>query len=194
MKKFTKSSLKKSEYLNQMKYFVSNYDIVNIFKDCKIIKYADLDKYKDIYELLPLRMDFVFLLTESEFNLGHWTLIIRHDSSFEYFDSYGNSPKSILSFTPKFMNDLLGNSWDDDLGKMIKSIKKGHTFSYNKTKYQDIDLLDIATCGRWCILKVSLFLTDNMNNKDFRKLLESKQKEIKRPFDEIICILVNMNN
>ena len=76
---------------------------------------------------------------------------------------------------------------------MIKSIKKGDTFSYNKTVYQQ-DLIEIATCGRWCILKVSLFLTNNMNNKDFRKLMEAKQKEFKRPYDEIICELVNMNN
>ena len=194
MKKFTKSSLKKSKYLKQMKYFVSNYDINNIFKDCKIIKYADLGNYKDIYELLPFNMDFVFLLTESEVNSGHWTVLIRHDNQFEYFDSYGNSPQSILSFTPKFMNNLLGNSWNEDLGKMIKSIKKSGKFSYNKTEYQDIDFLEIATCGRWCILKVSLFLTNNMNNKDFRKLMQLKQKEMKRPYDEIICELVNMNN
>ena len=32
-----------------------------------------------------------------------------------------------------------------------------------------------------------------MNNKDFRKLMESKQKEFKRQYDEIICDLVNMN-
>ena len=193
MKLFTESSLKKSKKYNQMKYFVSNYDILNIFRDCKIITYADMDKYKDIYELLPMTMDFCFILTESEKNSGHWTILIRHNNNFEYFDSYGNSPKSILDFTPKYMNKLLGNNWNKDLGKMIKSIKKGDTFSYNKTVYQQ-DLIEIATCGRWCILKVSLFLTNNMNNKDFRKLMEAKQKEFKRPYDEIICELVNMNN
>ena len=88
---------------------------------------------------------------------------------------------------------MLGNNWNEDLGKMIKSIKKEHNFSYNKTAYQQ-DLIEIATCGRWCILKVSLFLTNNMNNKDFRKLMEAKQTEFKRPYDEIICELVNMNN
>ena len=56
---FTESSFKKSKNYKQMKYFVSNYDLLNIFRDCKIITYADIDKYKDIYELLPLTMDFV---------------------------------------------------------------------------------------------------------------------------------------
>jgi len=34
----------------------------------------------DIYQLLPNRIDFVFLLTESEENSGHWTLLIRDNN------------------------------------------------------------------------------------------------------------------
>ena len=60
---------------------------------CKIVKYADLDQYQTIYDLLPNPMDFVFLLTESELNSGHWTLIIRDGTNFEYFDSYVNHQK-----------------------------------------------------------------------------------------------------
>jgi hypothetical protein len=62
-----------------MDYFVTNKDLLAIFKNCKIIKYADLDNYNDIYMLLPNRMDFCFILTESELNSGHWTLLIRDD-------------------------------------------------------------------------------------------------------------------
>ena len=79
-----------------MYYFVTSTDLQSLFKNFKIVKYADLDNYKDIYELLPNIMDFVFLLTESEKNSGHWTLIIRDDNTFEYFDSYATSPKRIL--------------------------------------------------------------------------------------------------
>ena len=105
-----------------MDYFVTNFDILAIFKHAKIVRYADLDKFKDIYELLPNRMDFIFLLTESEKNSGHWTLIIRDDDTFEYFDSYGTSPKNILDYIPKYMNKKLGNDFQEDLGKMIRSI------------------------------------------------------------------------
>ena len=49
-----------------LSYFVTSTDLQAIFKNSKIVKYADLDNYKDIYQLLPNRMDFVFLLTESE--------------------------------------------------------------------------------------------------------------------------------
>jgi len=67
---------------NIMDYFVTSSDLQSIFKNCKIVKYADLENYKDIYQLMPNRMDFVFLLTESEKNSGHWTLLIRDDNVF----------------------------------------------------------------------------------------------------------------
>ena len=76
-----------------MEYFVTNHDLLKIFPNCKIVKYAELDQYETIYDLLPYKMDFVFLLTESELNSGHWTLIIRDGTKFECFDSYGESPK-----------------------------------------------------------------------------------------------------
>ena len=36
-----------------MEYFVSNTDLLNIFPNCKIVKYAELDQYETIYDLLP---------------------------------------------------------------------------------------------------------------------------------------------
>ena len=94
-----------------MDYFVSSTDLQSIFKNCKIIKYADLDNYNDIYMLLPKRMDFCFILTESETNSGHWTLLIRDDKNFQYYDSYGVSPKNILDYIPNYMNKKLGNNY-----------------------------------------------------------------------------------
>ena len=76
-----------------MEYFVNNYDILKIFPNCKIVKYADLDQYETIYDLLPNPMDFVFLLTESELNSGHWTLIIRDGTKFEYLTVTANHQK-----------------------------------------------------------------------------------------------------
>ena len=118
-----------------MDYFVTSTDLQVIFKNCKIIKYADLDNYNDIYILLPNRMDFCFILTESETNSGHWTLLIRDDNNFQYYDSYGVSPKNILDYIPNYMNKKLGNNYSEDLGKMINIIKSTDKFKYNKTKF-----------------------------------------------------------
>ena len=175
-----------------MEYFVTNFDILAIFKNCKIVKYADLDNYKDIYQLLPNRMDFCFILTESEHNSGHWTLLIRDDDVFEYFDSYGVSPKNILDYIPYHMNRKLGNNYQEDIGMIIKSIKPTDKFIYNKIKFQT-ESPNINTCGRWCIARLSLFLSDNLNLKEFTKLMKTKAKQLKMTNDEFITYLVNIN-
>ena len=119
-----------------MDYFVTSGDLQSIFKNCKIIKYADLDQYSDIYQLLPNRIDFCFILTESKTNSGHWTLLIRYDNMFEYFDSYGVSIKNILDNIPNYVDQQFGNNYKEDIGKMINSIKPTDKFIYNETKFQ----------------------------------------------------------
>ena len=49
-----------------MNKFVTNFDILNIFPEAKIKNYAELEKYETIYELMSNKIDYVFLLTESE--------------------------------------------------------------------------------------------------------------------------------
>ena len=175
-----------------MDYFVTNKDLSAIFKNCKIIKYADLDQYSDIYQLLPNRIDFCFILTESETNnSGYWTLLIRDDNNFKYFDLYGVSPKHILDYIPNYINKKLGNNYMEDIGKMINSIKSTENFTYNKTKFQK-DAPNINTCGRWCICRLALFLADDLNLKDFTNLIKMKAKQLKMTNDELITFLVSV--
>lgn len=188
MKTFTDETLKKSPYYEKIKYFVTNHDLTQIFANCKIVKYADLENYESIYDLLPNKLDFCFILTESEKNSGHWVCLMRSNKTFSYFDSYADKPKSILDFIPKAMNAFLGNSWNKDLGKMIKSIKKTDKFEYNTTPLQQ-ELTDVNTCGRWVIARVSLFLTHSFTNKQFVSFIKKQQTQVKRPLDEVICMV-----
>ena len=80
-------------------------------------------------------MNFVILLTESELNSGHWTLIIRDGTKFDYFDSYGESYKSILDYIPSYKNKQLVNNHKEDLGNIIKSVKSSDKFIYNKFQF-----------------------------------------------------------
>jgi len=137
-------------------------------------------------------MDFVFLLIESEINSGHWTLLIRDDNTFEYYDSYATSHKRILDYIPKYMNRKLGNNYGEDLGKMIKSIKPTDKYKYNKTKFQK-EAPNINTCGRWVIARISLFLSDDLKLKEFTKLMKTKAKKLKMTNDEFITFLVTVN-
>jgi hypothetical protein len=189
MKSFTNKSLTKSPYFKDIQYFITNFDLESKFPDCKIVKYADLDIYETIYELLPNQMDFCFILTEAKHNEGHWTVLIRDGSNFEYFDSYSDSPKSILDFIPNYMNKQLGNNWNEDLGKIIKSIKPRDKFMYNKYPLQQ-EMSGVNTCGRWVILRVSTFLKESMKNKQFLSFIKKQQKKVNKPFDEVICMLV----
>jgi len=189
MKSFTNKSLSKSPYFKDIQYFITNFDLESKFPYCKIVKYADLDQYESIYDLLQNQMDFCFILTESKYNVGHWTALIRNGSNFEYFDSYGDSPKSILDFIPRYMNQQLGNSWSADLGKIIKSIKPSDKFMYNKFPLQQ-EMSGVNTCGRWVIIRVSTFLKESMDNKAFVSFIKKQQRKVKRPLDEVVAILV----
>ena len=189
MKSFTDKSLTKSPYFKDIQYFITNFDLQSAFPNCKIVKYAELDIYETIYDLLPNQMDFCFILTESKYNVGHWTVLIRNDNKFEYFDSYGDSPKSILDFIPKYMNKQLGNNWSQDLGKIIGSIKKIDKFMYNKYPLQQ-EMSGINTCGRWVIIRVSTFLKESIDNKAFVSFIKNQQRKVKRPLDEVVCMLV----
>jgi|AntAceMinimDraft_1070359.scaffolds.fasta_scaffold126119_2 hypothetical protein len=54
-----------------IKYFMTNHDLMNMFPNCKIVKLADLSLYKYIYDLLPNKIAFIFMLTETEPDYGH---------------------------------------------------------------------------------------------------------------------------
>jgi uncharacterized damage-inducible protein DinB len=111
---------------------------------------------------------------------------------FKYFDSYGVSPKNILDYIPSLKNKQLGNNYSEDLGKMIKSIKPNDKFTYNKTKFHKEQEV-INTCGRWCIARLSLFLSDDLNLNEFNKLIKTKTKQLKMTNDELITFLVTVN-
>ena len=67
---------------------------------------------------------------------------------------------------------------------MINSIKSTDKLTYNKTKFQK-DAPNINTCGRWVIARLSLFLSDDLDLKDFTKLIKTKAKQLKMTNDEL---------
>jgi len=90
------------------------------------------------------------------------------------------------------MNKKLGNNYKEDIGKMINSIKPTDKFIYNKTKFQK-EAPNINTCGRWCIARLSLFLSDDLDLNEFTKLIKTKTKQLKMTNDEFITFLVTVN-
>ena len=60
---------------------------------------------------------------------------------------------------------------------------------YNKFSLQQ-EMQDVNTCGRWVILRVATFLKESMDNKQFVSYIKAQQKKVKRPLDELVCMLV----
>ena len=188
------NQLIESPYQDQMAYFISGADLTAYFPNCKIVKFSDLDKYSTIYDLLPATMDFCFILVETTgINSGHWQIVLRNGGSFEFYDSYGDEPTTILNFVPKYLNKLLGNDYNEDMGHILKSIKKPHKLTINKFAYQS-NIDDVNTCGKWVLIRLMSFLEKNWSNKDLASFIKQKNKETGLKYDEIVCTLIQISN
>jgi hypothetical protein len=75
---------------------------------------------------------------------------------------------------------------------MIWRIKPTDKFIYNTTKFQK-EQEGINTCGRWCIARLSLFLSNDLDLNEFTKLIKSKTKQLKMTNDEFNTFLVTVN-
>jgi len=189
----TKSQLGKSKYKNDINYFITNHDLDKLIHNVKIVKFADLDKYKSIYDLLPKKIDFVVILCETEgVNTGHWQLLLRNNNVFEFFDSYGDEPKTILKFITKKMNQYLGNDYNKDMGHILKSIKPTDKLIINEYEFQS-DTNDVNTCGRWVASRIINFML-GMDNQQFINWFKGIKKQNPRlKNDEIISELIKIN-
>ena len=108
-------NLTNDELNEKMKLLLSNNDFTNYIQnaDKKVVKFAELENFKDAYELLPEWEDFRIILIEQKLNSGHWVCITRRNNDFVFFDPYGNSPYQNLNFISKKMNELLGQDKTD---------------------------------------------------------------------------------
>lgn len=135
----------------------------------KVVLIRDLDKYKDIDELLGSQLS-CYLLYELEDNVGHWCCLSRCGNLVEMFDPYSGLPDSQLSYIDP---DYAAKTGQDRklLTKML--INCDYDVSYNEFGFQIFDA-DTKTCGRWvgmrCLLK-------NMPLGNFNELfLENYEK------------------
>lgn len=104
--------------------------------------YRDLAKCQ-ILPALPL-----FLLYETSPNRGHWTLIDETPEGIEHFDSYGLMPDKELAFVPEPFR-AASDQLHTHLLRLL--LATGRPIVYNHHKFQAGG--NIATCGRWCILR-----------------------------------------
>jgi hypothetical protein len=158
-----------------MKVAISEDDIRLIYPNALILTYNNLSDYNDIMELFN-NNNYCFLLYETKKNFGHWTVIIKHDDSYEFFDSYGFKPDSELKFSPPYFR-LCNNMIYPKLTLLLYN--SNCNIEYNNKQLQAYKN-NIFTCGRWCLFRC---LKSNISIDDFIKFFNN----VKNP-DEYITL------
>jgi hypothetical protein len=173
-------------YNYELSVMFSNDDFTRFFGpevQNKIIKYSQLINYKDIIELLPNDKDYKIFLTESEYNSGHWTAIMRVKDKIIYFDSYGVYPDFELNFISKIKNKMLGQG-GNQIQRLMKTSKKNNLEPvYSKTKYQSHGD-HINTCGRWVSVFIML-MNMGYDLKKMKELFDKEKNKTGKPYDII---------
>jgi hypothetical protein len=163
-------------------------EITNYMQDPNcIIKYSDLSDIDKIDELLPSNKTFKIILIETAKNNGHWVCIGRNEDIIYYFNSYGERADRDWRFVPKCIQKIL----DQDAGKLSDLLKASTLpVKQNYTKYQTLKD-NIATCGRWCILWLTLMKDKDYNLEDFKDFIEEYKKNNNlKTFDDVVVKLI----
>ena len=182
-------NLTNDELNEKMKKLLSNNDFTNYIEnaDKKVVKFGELENFKDAYELLPEWEDFRIILIEQKLNSGHWVCITRRNNDFVFFDPYGNSPYQNLNFISKKMNELLGQD-KTDFSHLFSKLKKGsYNLEYNKKKFQKLDK-NINTCGRHIIVFIGKFIL-GYSLEEYQKWMENEKKRTGYSYDNIVSLL-----
>ena len=151
-----------------------------------IIKYSDLENYETIDDLLPNPFDYRIILIETRENLGHWVLLLKHNNSYEYFNSYGVNADSQKNRLNKMMNRMLGQK-EDFVMKLIKASKKKYVI--NNVPFQNRNP-QIATCGRWCVLRILTAEKMGMSLTEFTAYILKNCDKLKISPDMLVCMFI----
>lgn len=151
--------------------------------ESKIVVYPDLYKYEDLDELLEPH-GAIFLLYEFKKNYGHWTLLFKQGDTIEHFDSYNYKPDKEFSFIPNYFRKV-NKMMYPQLTKMLYD--SGKDIHYNNFELQSQGE-NIATCGRWCLLRLRF---KHMNIDEFYDMMKYLQEKTGLSLDEIVYHLTD---
>lgn len=147
---------------------LSGQDILDLTNnETNIMTYPDLQKYKNIDEVLGKHGACVILYLTKSQNFGHWVCIIKQpNNTLEFFDSYGLPTDSELGFVSKEKRNYLNQNMPY-LSKLLYNSK--YNVIYNDRKIQKY-AKDISTCGRHVICRIN---NRDIDIDDYCKILKS---------------------
>lgn len=184
----------KNDIKNYIDDYTSDQDFREYFGnsiDKNIIIYSDLKNYDHITQLLKNNGDFKIILFEQERNSGHWCLMIRYNTIIEWFDSYGKSPTFSLTYSQS--NNKLLDQYPEYLNNLLINQDK-FTIIYNTYQFQNTKNFDIATCGKWIIMRIIMFKYYKYDLSQFINwFINQKKKYKKLSNDQIITHLIPLD-
>jgi len=116
----------------------------------KVVRYSNLGRYRNIYQLLPRERDAVIILYEAQPQNGHWCAVARNEHGLFFFDPYGEMPDKQLEYS-KFSRARVLGAGDKSITDLIATYKDKQNIHYNPYDYQQ-ESPDINTCGRHCVM------------------------------------------
>lgn len=180
------------DILNRISTNISDDDLKRYFGENvqeNVIKYSELSKYNDISDLLNKDKSYKIILFENEINSGHWLLILRYNSTIEFFNSYGLKPNADFLFVSRIKNWFLGQNPNYLKNLLDNAEKNGFNVIYNKTKLQQMKK-GINTCGRWIILRIIMMQFFNQDLQGFLNFIYNLVKQYNYSPDVIVTHLI----
>lgn len=155
---------------------LSGIDLLNIYSKYNgkkgglpnIWTYKDLDG-KTLGQILGKSGKAIILFLNSE-NHGHWCCLYLNSKGLNFFDSYGNKPDDQYKFIPNHIAKALNGSLKR-LTSMLYNAAHNVPIEYNEYELQDYSDKKVATCGRWCIVRL---LYPEITVDDFQKIFTGK--------------------
>lgn len=163
---------------------LSNTDIEDYLKNnVAIVKYSDLDNFKDIDDVFKKSDNVVILYELSNINNGHWVCMRRDKKNniIYYYDSYGDVIEDELKHATDKAKDLVDLSKGKLLNKLFNS---DYTIDYNNVKFQKNNS---NACGKYACV----FLDSKMSVDDFNNYIISMCKDFNKTPDDIINLIYN---
>jgi len=166
------------------KHPLDNFEITSYnIPSSKVMIYRQLAEYSSISSLMENNRLIFLLYQPLVGQMGHWVLLWKERSNFQYFCPYGLPIDAPIAQWYKdgqstYLSDLL---------RKEKQLK----ITYNAFDFQ-IKNRDVSTCGRWCVLRAQSITNYNLPLEHFILVINDMNRITGREFDNIVSDLINV--
>ena len=145
-----------------------------------IVPYTELGQYNSIDGLFS-RCNCCIILYQEEINSGHWVCLFKRNKTIYFFDSYGIRPDR----QQHTMSESVRKRFYEDPELIYLMYHSPYKIDYNPYQFQ-ADGMDIATCGRHCIVRL---WNRGKNADQYKKWVDKVCKKHTLNPDELVYLL-----